>query len=99
VSTLFTVTSAPTTEAPLESVTVPWIPPRNVCAMAEMERQIKRITEKAMEARVLMVRPPQNVKIAGGRIIRRGRKRNILKTRRNEKRRKDLTAVIAELAI
>jgi hypothetical protein len=55
VSALFIVTVAPTTAAPLESVTVPWIPPRNVCAMAEMERHIKRITEKAREENVLIV--------------------------------------------
>jgi hypothetical protein len=51
VSALFTVISAPATAAPVESVTVPWIPPRKVCAIMAAERQSMKNTEE----RVLIV--------------------------------------------
>src|SRR5206468_1122004 len=68
VSGLATVTSAPATTAPLESVTVPWMPPRKVWPNKVADRQNKRTKEKNPEERVLIATDLE-LRLAGGRII------------------------------
>jgi hypothetical protein len=41
-------------------VTVPWIPPRKVCAMRLVERTSRRNAEKNPEEKVLIVNTPLN---------------------------------------
>jgi hypothetical protein len=55
-------------EAPVESVTVPWIPPRNVWAIRAAEKQN---TKRPQESLLIVVHPGLEVRVVKVRIIRR----------------------------